>query len=148
MENDTVEIKVKGVMPTASGSALFLGPQEKTFVIYIEPAVGHAISMALSGAHKERPMTHDLILNIFKGLSVGLDRIVINHVHEGTFHARMILSMENELGKKIVEMDARPSDCIVLALELKKPILVAQKVLNEVQDMTEVLTRLLDQQNK
>ena len=41
--------------------------------------------------------------------------MVINDVDEGTFFARIILQMENELGKKIIELDARPSDSIVLA---------------------------------
>ena len=54
--------------------------------------------------------------------------------------------MENELGKKIVELDARPSDSIVLALQQKRPIYVARAVFDSVEDMTEILERVLKQQ--
>ena len=51
----------------------------------------------------------------------------------------LFLRMENELGKKIIELDARPSDSIVLALQMKQPIHVANKVLENVEDMSEIL---------
>jgi hypothetical protein len=56
--------------------------------------------------------------------------------------------MQNELGHKIIEVDARPSDSIVLALQQKKPIFVALKVFNAVEDMTEILERVLKQQSE
>jgi bifunctional DNase/RNase len=148
MQNDVLEVAIKGVMPTANGCAVFLGNEDKTFVIYVDHSVGNAISMTLNGVKKERPLTHDLIGSILLGLSVTLERIVINDVNEGTFFARIILHMQNELGRKIVEVDARPSDSIVLALQQKKPIYVAQKVFNVVEDMTEILERVLKQQSQ
>jgi uncharacterized protein len=78
---------------------------------------------------------------------VAVERVVINDVDSGTFFARIILQMQNELGRKVIEVDARPSDSIVLALQAKKPILVAKKVLESVEDMTEILERILKQQN-
>jgi bifunctional DNase/RNase len=73
--------------------------------------------------------------------------VLINDVDEGTFFARIILRMENELGKKIIELDARPSDSIVLALQMKKPIFVADKVMENVEDMSEILERILKKQD-
>src|SRR6185312_7438568 len=131
MQNDVVEVFVKGVMPTANGCAVFLGNDDKTFVIYVDHSVGNAIQMTLDGVKKERPLTHDLIGSILLGLNAKLDHIVINHAHEGTFFARIILRMENELGMKIVEIDARPSDSIVLALQQKRPLFVSRAVLDE-----------------
>ena len=146
VRNDAVETTIKGVMPTSSGCAIFLGPEEKTFVIHVDQFIGSAISMAINGEKKERPLTHDLIGHIFQGLDVELEHIVINDVSENTFFARIILKMENELGSKLVEIDARPSDSMVLALQAKKPIYVAQKVIDDVDDMTEILERILKQQ--
>jgi uncharacterized protein len=148
MQNDVSEVAVKGVMPTANGCAVFLGNAEKTFVIYVDHSVGNAISMTLNGVKKERPLTHDLIGSIFLGLGIALERVVINDVSDGTFFARIILHMQNELGRKIIEVDARPSDSIVLALQQKKPIYVAQKVLEGVDDMSEILERVLKQQSE
>lgn len=148
MKNDVVEVAVKGVMPTGKGCAVFLGTEQKNFVIYVDEGVGRAISMAQHGAKNERPLTHDLITNILTGLGARLERIVINEVSDSTYFARVILKMQNEVQKKIVEIDARPSDSIALALQLKRPIFVARHVFDGVEDMTEILERVLRQQSE
>ncbi|HSI07082.1 MAG: bifunctional nuclease family protein [Rariglobus sp.] len=148
MNKDVVPVIVKGVMPTSNGCAVFLGDDGKTFVIYVDHSVGNAIQMTLDGVKKERPLTHDLIGHILTGLGATIDHVVINDVNEGTFFARILLRMENELGKKIVELDARPSDSTVLALQHRRPLFVARKVYDAVEDMTEILERVLRQQNE
>lgn len=148
MQNDVVAAAIKGVMPTANGCAVFIGNDEKTFVIYVDNSVGSAIQMTLSGVKKERPLTHDLIGSLLLGLGAEIDHVVINDTREGTFFARILLHMENELGKKIIELDARPSDSIVLALQQKRPIYVARQVFDAVEDMTEILERVLKQQSE
>jgi bifunctional DNase/RNase len=133
-------------MPTANGCAVFLGNDEKTFVIYVDHSVGNVIQMTLDGVKKERPLTHDLIGHILLGLGAQLEHVLINDAREGTFFARILLKMENELGKKLIELDARPSDSMVLALQQKRPIYVARQVFEAVDDMTEILERVLKQQ--
>lgn len=147
MQKEVVEATIKAVMPTNNGCAIFLGTPRKTFVITVDQYIGGAISMALNETKKDRPLTHDLIMNVLLGLGVEIERVVINDVSESIFYARILLCMENELGKKIIELDARPSDGMALALQAKKPILVARKVLDAVEDMTEVLERILKEQN-
>ena len=146
MQNDVVSVSVKGVMPTANGCAVFLGNDAKTFVIYVDHSVGNAIQMTLNGVKKDRPLTHDLIGSILLGLGAQLEHIIVNDAREGTFFARILLRMENELGKKIVEIDARPSDSIVLALQQKRPLFVARSVIDSAEDMTEILERVRQQQ--
>lgn len=148
MPADIVEVAIKGLMPTANGCAIFLGNEEKVFVIYVDPGVGSAISMTINGVKKERPLTHDLIGHIFLGFEITLERVVINDVNDGTYFARIILHMKNELGRKFLELDARPSDSIVLALQHKRPIFVARKVFELVEDMSEILDRVLKQQRE
>lgn len=148
MQNDVVAATIKGVMPTPNGCAVFLGNEEKTFVIYVDHSVGNAIQMTLSGVKKDRPLTHDLIGSILLGLGAQLDHVVVNDAREGTFFARILLRMENELGKKIVELDARPSDSIVLALQQKRTIYVARTVFDAVEDMSEILEKVLKQQSE
>ena len=143
MNIDSSEVTVKGVMPTSNGCAIFLGNDDRTFVIYVDPDICNAIIMTINQVKKEIPLTHDLIGLILKGLEASIERVLINDVDEGTFFARIILRMENELGKKIIELDARPSDSIVLALQMKKPIFAANKVLENVEDMSEILERIL-----
>jgi bifunctional DNase/RNase len=145
MENNVVLIKIKGVMPTSNGCAVFLGNEQKTFVIYVDRGIGEAIQQARDNIQLERPMTHNLMLTLLDGFGAELERVVINHVDDGTFHARLIASMENEIGHKIVEVDARPSDSMVLALSSDKPIYVAREVMDSVDDMTEILAKILEQ---
>ncbi len=132
-------------MPTSSGCAVFLGNEAKTFVIYVDQGIGDAIQRAVDDVQADRPMTHDLMLTMLDGLGAEVERIVINHVDGGTFFARIILSMENELGHKIIELDARPSDSMVMALASTKPIYVAKTVIDSVDDMTEILAKILEQ---
>lgn len=145
MKNDVVEVQVRGVLPTNSGCAVFVGNDTKTFVIYVDHSVGAAITMFLRGTPKERPLTHDLIGHIFTGLGVNVDRVIINDLKNSTYFARLILRVENELGKKILEIDARPSDSIALAVQQKSPIYVASKVFAAVEDMSEVLKRITEE---
>ena len=147
MQNDVVKVSLKGVMPTSNGCALFLGPEDKTFIIYVDTQIGASISMLVNNEVRERPMTHDLISSIFNALAVNLQRVVINDVVERTFYARIILRMDNELGTKICEIDARPSDAIALALREERPIYVSRKVLEAEEDMTELLQRILNEQD-
>ena len=145
MDNQVVSVSVRGVMPTSSGCAVFLGNEAKTFVIYVDQGIGEAIQRAVDDVQADRPMTHDLMLTMLDGLGAEVERIVINHVDGGNFFARIILSMENELGHKIIELDARPSDSMVMALASTKPIYVAKTVIDSVDDMTEILAKILEQ---
>jgi bifunctional DNase/RNase len=145
LKNGIVQIDVKGVVPTANGCAVFLGNDTKVFVIYVDHGVGAAITMFLRNTPKERPLTHDLIGHIFTGLGVRVERVVVNDLKNSTYFARLVLHVENELGKKILEIDARPSDCIALAVQQKSPIFVATKVFNAVEDMSEVLKQMNQQ---
>jgi hypothetical protein len=145
MNSEVIPVLVKGVMPTSNGCAVFLGTDQKTFVIYVDQSIGETIQRAVDGEQAQRPLPHDLMLTLLDGLCAEVERVVINHVDQGTFHARLIVSMENELGHKIIELDARPSDSIVLALASGKPIYVANSVIESVDDMTEILARILEQ---
>ena len=138
MDSEVFEVIIKGVLPTHSGSAVFLGTDEKTFVIYVDQGIGNVISMAMDGVKRERPLTHDLIGMVLKGFGANLRKVVISDVDEGTFYARIVLGMENELGKKMLELDVRPSDSMALALLENVPIQVSAKVFNTVEDMTEI----------
>lgn len=135
-------------MPTVNGCAIFLGNDDKTFIIYVDHSVGNAISMALNGVKKERPLTHDLMSSMLMGLEAKITRIVINDEQDGTFFARVFMEMKNEVSTKIIELDARPSDSIVLSLQNKAPIFVAQHVFQKAEDMTQILERVLKEQNE
>lgn len=136
-------IQIKAIIPTSNGSAVFLKEEQKTFVLYVDKAIGEIIQNVLNGEISERPLSHNLMVNILDGLGAEVERVIINSVNKGTYYARLILSMENELGHKIIELDARPSDSITLALLSNKPIYVSRTVLDSVEDMSEILEKIL-----
>jgi len=143
MSKRVVEVQVRAIVAAEGGFAVFLGNQEKTFVIFVDETVGAAIEMSLRGVRKERPLTHDLLANILRELGTKIERVVISDLKSGTCYARLVLTVENELKqKKIMEIDARPSDSIALAIAQQAPIYVSLNVWEELEDMTEALRKL------
>ena len=143
MSKPVVEVQIRGLAATSGGCAVFLGNEEKVFVIYVEQSVGLAIAMFKQGRRKERPLTHDLLANILRALEAKIERVIVNDLKDGTYFARLVLSAENELKqKKIIEIDARPSDCIVMATQQPAPIYVGLDVWDKLEDMTEALRKM------
>jgi bifunctional DNase/RNase len=80
--------------------------------------------------------------SVLKGFGISVERVVITELKNATYFARLILQQQNELGRKIVEIDARPSDCLAIAAAQKRPIFVSQSLFEQVEDMSEVLERI------
>jgi bifunctional DNase/RNase len=143
MNKSVVAVQVRTVLQTTAGRAVFLGNDEKVFVIYVDESVGAAIALFLQNTPKERPLTHDLMGHLMTALGAKIERVIINDLKRATYFARLIISVENELmQRKIIELDARPSDCIALATQQKAPIYVSRDVWDEVDDMSEILKKM------
>src|SRR5258707_13741609 len=136
MKNDVVPVEIRGILPANSGCAIFIGNDEKVFVIQVEHNMGAVIGMFLRDTPKERPLTHDLINSIFKGFNVAVGKVVITELKKSTYFARLILQQQNELGRKILEIDSPPSDCLALATAQKKPLFVSASLFSPVEDMS------------
>ena len=142
MKNEVIPVEIRGILPANSGCAIFVGNDEKVFVIQVEHNMGAVIGMFLRDTPKERPLTHDLIASIFKGFNVSVERAIITELKNSTYFARLILTQENELGRKIVEIDARPSDCLALVTAQKRPLFVASNLFQQVEDMSKWLEEI------
>jgi uncharacterized protein len=146
MSKPVVEVKVRAVAATSGGWAVFLGNEEKVFVMFVDQSVGTAITMFMQDTQKERPLTHDLVANILRALGAKIERAIVNDLRLGTYYARLVISVENESQqKKIIEIDARPSDCIAMATAEHAPIYVSLDVWDEVEDMTEALRMIQEE---
>ena len=143
MNKSAIPVQIRALIPTNAGTAVFLGNDEKVFTIYIDQAIGAAISLYLNSVEKERPLTHDLLANVLTSLGAKVERVVINDFRNGIYYGRLIITAENELQqRKIIELDARSSDCMAMAALQKSPIYVSGVVWDEVEDMTPLLERL------
>lgn len=86
--------------------------------IWIGPAEASAIAMELAGVKFSRPLTHDLLKQVILGLGGELKRVLITAVKENTYYAELQIHRNGDW----VQLDARPSDSIAIALRLKAPI--------------------------
>ena len=93
--------------------------------IWIGAWEASAIAMRLQGVSAERPLTHDLFVAALAQLGVRLDRVVVSELADETYHARLFLDRDGTE----VEIDARPSDALALAVRCEAPIFAAEEVL-------------------
>ncbi len=101
--------------------------RDRYLPIWIGPWEASAIAMKLQGLAPERPLTHDLFAAALEGIGARVDRVIISALAEETFHARLILG----LGSRTVEVDARPSDALALAIRAGGRIFAAESVLEQ-----------------
>ena len=97
--------------------------------IFVLPDVAYAISMGLESETPDRPFTHDLMKTLIERLGGAVERVTIDDLWQETFYARITMTR----GTETLDIDARPSDAIALALRFRAPIYVAESVLEAAQ---------------
>lgn len=140
--NNKEAAKVVLSYPSPFGFAVFVVCPSRSFVIYMDKYGGGAIQRALNKTSSERPLTHDFISDILDGLDVSIKEVVIYKEEDGTFFSRFVISMKNELGEKIVEIDSRPSDALSLAITHNAPVFVEKNVLDKLQDVSDIIEEI------
>jgi hypothetical protein len=124
-----IEMKVAGIaLDAVTRSPIVLlkdGSDRRALPIYIGQDQARAIIGALENQKPTRPLTHDLIVNLFQSWDLVLDRIIIHSLQDNTFYALLCL----EQGQIKKEIDCRPSDAIAIALRLNTPIWVMEEVI-------------------
>jgi bifunctional DNase/RNase len=95
--------------------------------IWIGAPEATSIAFALQGVAMPRPLTHDLLRNVLADLAVGVERIVVTELREGTFYAEIELVQNGQT----VKVSSRPSDAIALAVRATVPIFAEEAVLAE-----------------
>ncbi len=122
--------------------AFFIVCKEKTFVVQMEAGTVERFRRARAQMRSPRPLTHELLSDALVALGVEVSSVAFTRVKRGVFSVSISLSMKNELGKKIVELDARPSDALSLAYASGCPIFVSKNVLAQCADASGILKKL------
>lgn len=128
-KSNLVLLSFDKIMQTRSYTIVILAAPEKRFAIYTDPAIGRTLQMYLTGVQKPRPLTHDLINSIFAGYGIRLLQVVINHIEDTIYYARLFLEQKRGEMRHILEVDVRPSDGITLALLNNVPVYCTPEVL-------------------
>jgi uncharacterized protein len=146
MSRPVIQVQVLALGVAGSGVALFLGNEQKAFVMCVDASVGTAIARFLQATPKARPLTHDLMADVLGALGAKVQRVIINDFKGDTYFAKLVLGVENELtAKRLIELDARPSDGVALAIQQGAPIYVSLGVWDRVEDVTEALRALQEE---
>src|ERR1700756_2614879 len=131
-----IEMTIKGLMvaPITNTPIVILRDKDgqRVLPIWVGIFEANAIALQLENVATPRPMTHDLLKDMIGQLEGRVTRIVINDLRDSTFFAQIRVLT----GGKTLEVDARPSDAIALALRTEAPIFVAQTVLDQAQTIS------------
>jgi bifunctional DNase/RNase len=124
-----IEMTIKGLMidPITNMPIIILRDQDgqRVLPIWVGVFEANAIALQIENVQTPRPMTHDLLKNVIDDLRAHVERIVVCELKENTFYARIHMSVDG----RSVEVDARPSDAIALALRTRSPIFVEEAVI-------------------
>lgn len=128
---ELIQLSFDKIMQTRAYTVIVLDAKDKRFAIYTEPGIGRILQLYLTDTEKPRPLTHDLMNMIFQGTNLRIKQVVINDLQDTIYYARLFL--EQEIGGilHILEIDARPSDCITLALINNAPVYCTRDVLDK-----------------
>jgi bifunctional DNase/RNase len=132
MSKDFVQVTFDRIIQTRVYTAIVLKSTAVRFAIFSDHTVGKFLQSHLSGDERIRPQTHDLVSTLLQAFDVRVKQVVINDVKESTFFARLFLEMEKDQMRHIVEIDARPSDCIILAFLHNAPVFCVKEVIDKV----------------
>lgn len=119
---ELIPVAFKKLMQSRAYTVIILGTEKKQFAIYTEPGIGKILQNYLTQEPKQRPYTFDLMNAIFKGLDIKPLQVVIHDIEDTIYFARLFLEQQVGEEKQVLEIDARPSDCITLALVNNIPL--------------------------
>ena len=101
--------------------------EERGLFIWISRFEANAIHSEMNGIDHFRPLTHDLLERVIKKANLRIQRIIVTHIQKGVYYATLMIKE----GSTVIEIDARPSDSIVMALKFNAPIFVSERLFKE-----------------
>ena len=147
-ETGSVETKIKTLMldPNSQLPIVVLETvtDKQLLPIWIDVPEARAIALELEHVTAPRPLTHDLIRNILQGLGATVQRVLISDLRSNTYFAVVFLGFKGQE----MQIDARPSDAIAVALRMKAPIYASAQVLAKSKSLPALDTRAKESQKK
>jgi bifunctional DNase/RNase len=133
MEHEaTVEGVGVGVSDEGPGApVVLLRVREELIPIFVSPDQAQSMQLALEGEPFERPLTHDLFVEMVAEFGAAIDRVRVDDLADGTFYAKIDTEQYNGGERKRAVFDARPSDGIAIALRVDCPLVVTDDVVDE-----------------
>lgn len=136
----TIPVAVEGVLMSSQGPVVMLAPangagsgakSERVLPIFIDQGQALNIQLALEGQLSPRPMTHDLFSAVLNELGAIVQKVVIEDLAQNTFYASLYVEVEKGNAASVKRFDARPSDCLALAVRVGAPVFVTHKLMGQ-----------------
>jgi len=146
MTYNFIPVNLDRIVQTHTYTAIVLKSNDKRFAIFCEASVGRFLQMHLGALERVRPQSPDLLSMVLNSCDITLKQVLINDLQDTTFYARLFLETQIPFphgGKKpelhekhlllphIIELDARPSDCIIQAFLHNAPIFCTKEVVSK-----------------
>ena len=133
MEHEaTVEGVGVGVSEGGAGTpVVLLRAREEIVPIFVSSDQAQSMQLAIDGEPFERPLTHDLLVEMVAEFGSAIDRVRIDDLTDGTFYAKLDTEQYLDERRKQMVFDARPSDGIAIALRVDCPLVVSDEVIDE-----------------
>lgn len=130
-EAEMIEVKIAGIQVSLMSQHRVVLLKElnadRYLPIWIGPYEAEAINIELQQFEVSRPLTHDLLKNVIETMGGVVQYILVSELRDDTFYARIFIEMDGQE----LDIDARPSDAMALAVRLRVPIYVAEEVMEE-----------------
>jgi bifunctional DNase/RNase len=134
-EEDTILVDVENVLMSNQGPVVMLAPQDgdedRVLPIFIDQGQALNIQLALEGQLSPRPMTHDLFSTVLNEMGAIVTEVVVEDLAQNTFYASLYIEVEGPDGRETKRFDARPSDCLALAVRVDADVEVRESVIEE-----------------
>lgn len=131
MNLELVPLTFNKIMQSPSYTVMILGTEKKRFAIYMEPSVGEHLQSYMINEQTPRPYTHELINSLLLGFEIKILQVVITDVEDTVYFARIFLEQLEGDNRKIIEIDARPSDALPLALMNNIPLFCRREIFEQ-----------------
>ncbi|WP_281193374.1 bifunctional nuclease family protein [Halorubrum sp. F4] len=120
-----------GSAPGGDVPAVILGVRDEYVPIFVSGDQARSIGTVLEGEPFDRPLTHDLLVEILTEFGGAIDRVRIDDLSDGTFYAKVDAERYDDGEPERFVFDARPSDALALAVRIECPIIVSEAVIDE-----------------
>mgnify|MGYP002279637693 FL=1 len=132
MEHEAEVVGVgAGSAPGGDVPAVILAARDEYVPIFVSGDQAQSIGMALEGEPFDRPLTHDLLVDILTEFGGAIDRVRVDDLRDGTFYAKVDAERYEDGEPERFVFDARPSDALALAVRIDCPIVVSDEVIDE-----------------
>lgn len=145
---DFVALKHVSICPMKDSTAVFLICDGKTLLMQTDAAFAEIAVRTMQGKAFPRPQTHELLYSICLGFEIRLESVFITDYRDGIYFARLVYAMQNELGTKRLEVDARPSDALLQSFLERTNVFISRNVYETAEDVTALFKRAQKREKK